>query len=89
MATPIEFGYFAPTGSALARAQAFEPALRRALALAHTGYVLDMGRNAFSGPGRELLHDPNVARLYLGGSAAIASSSNSTSRMASWDTNRR
>jgi branched-chain amino acid transport system ATP-binding protein len=52
---------------------------RRALALAHTGYVLDMGRNAFSGPGAELLHDPKVAELYLGGSSTTASSSNSTS----------
>jgi branched-chain amino acid transport system ATP-binding protein len=52
---------------------------RRALLLAHTGYVLDMGRNAFSGPGAELLHDPKVAELYLGGSSTIASSSNSTS----------
>jgi len=52
---------------------------RRALALADTGYVLDMGRNAFTGPGIDLLHDPNVARLYLGGSSAIASSSTSTS----------
>ena len=52
---------------------------RRALALAHTGYVLDLGRNAFTGPGVELLHDPKVVRLYLGGSSAIASSSNSTS----------
>jgi ABC-type branched-subunit amino acid transport system ATPase component len=41
---------------------------RRALALADTGYVLDMGRNAFSGPGEVLLHDPKVAALYLGGS---------------------
>jgi ABC-type branched-subunit amino acid transport system ATPase component len=41
---------------------------RRALALADTGYVLDMGRNAFSGPGEALLHDPKVAALYLGGS---------------------
>ncbi len=52
---------------------------RRALALAHTGYVLDMGRNAFSGPGAQLLHDPKVAELYLGGSSTTASSSNSTS----------
>jgi branched-chain amino acid transport system ATP-binding protein len=44
---------------------------RRALALAHTGYVLDMGRNAFTGPGPELLHDPKVADLYLGGSGRI------------------
>jgi branched-chain amino acid transport system ATP-binding protein len=41
---------------------------RRALALADTGYALDMGRNAFSGPGEALLHDPKVAALYLGGS---------------------
>jgi ABC-type branched-subunit amino acid transport system ATPase component len=41
---------------------------RRALALADTGYVLDMGRNAFSGPGEALLHDQKVAALYLGGS---------------------
>ena len=52
---------------------------RRALALAHTGYVLDMGRNAFTGQGHELLHDPKVVRLYLGGSSANASSSTSTS----------
>jgi ABC-type branched-subunit amino acid transport system ATPase component len=52
---------------------------RRGLALAHTGYVLDMGRNAFSGTGAELLHDPKVAELYLGGSSTTASSSTSTS----------
>jgi branched-chain amino acid transport system ATP-binding protein len=42
---------------------------RRALALADTGYVLDMGRNAISGPGAELLRDPKVTELYLGGAA--------------------
>ena len=52
---------------------------RRALSLADVGYVLDMGRNAFSGPGAELLHDPKVAQLYLGGASTMASSSNSTS----------
>ena len=52
---------------------------RRALALADTGYVLDTGRNAYTGPGRQLLDDPRVAELYLGGSGTIASSSNSTS----------
>jgi ABC-type branched-subunit amino acid transport system ATPase component len=51
---------------------------RRALALADTGYVLDMGRNAYVGPGRGLLRDPKVAELYLGRSTA-ASSSTSTS----------
>ena len=54
---------------------------RRALALADTGYVLDTGRNAYSGAGRTLLGDPRVVELYLGGSASgtIASSSTSTS----------
>jgi ABC-type branched-subunit amino acid transport system ATPase component len=51
---------------------------RRALALADVGYVLDTGRNAFTGPGRLLLDDPRVAELYLGGSSTIASSSTST-----------
>jgi ABC-type branched-subunit amino acid transport system ATPase component len=38
---------------------------RRALALSHRGYVLDMGRNAFEGTGRELLADPNVVALFM------------------------
>jgi branched-chain amino acid transport system ATP-binding protein len=42
---------------------------RRALALSHRGYVLDMGRNAFEGTGSELLGDPNVVALYLGSGA--------------------
>jgi len=40
---------------------------RRALGLADVGYVLDTGRNAYSGPGRQLLDDPRVVELYLGG----------------------
>jgi branched-chain amino acid transport system ATP-binding protein len=53
---------------------------RRALALAERGYVLDTGRNAYTGSGRELLADPRVVELYLGGSSpTIASSSTSTS----------
>lgn len=52
---------------------------RRALALAHRGYVLDLGRNALQGTGAALLHDPNVVALYLGGSSTKASSSTSTS----------
>ena len=52
---------------------------RRALALADVGYVLDTGRNAYTGPGRQLLDDPRVVELYLGGSSTIASSSTSTS----------
>jgi ABC-type branched-subunit amino acid transport system ATPase component len=36
--------------------------------MSHRGYVLDVGRNRFEGAGRELLHDPKVVDLYLGGS---------------------
>ena len=52
---------------------------RRALALAHRGYVLDGGRNAIEGSGAALLHDPKVLELYLGGSRTTASGSDSTS----------
>jgi neutral amino acid transport system ATP-binding protein len=44
---------------------------RRALGMSARGYVLDVGRNRFEGPGRELLEDPKVADLYLGGTARI------------------
>jgi neutral amino acid transport system ATP-binding protein len=44
---------------------------RRALAMSHRGYVLDTGRNRFEGPGRELLADPKVAQLYLGGGGRL------------------
>ena len=40
---------------------------RRSLGLCDYGYVLDMGRNRFEGRGKELLHDPKVVKLYLGG----------------------
>ncbi len=39
---------------------------RRCLQICDRGYVLDQGRNAYTGPGRELLHDPKVIDLYLG-----------------------
>jgi len=44
---------------------------RRALGMSDRGYVLDLGQNRFQGPGRELLSDPKVAELYLGGTARI------------------
>jgi neutral amino acid transport system ATP-binding protein len=44
---------------------------RRALAMSDRGYVLDLGQNRFEGSGRELLEDPKVAELYLGGTARI------------------
>jgi neutral amino acid transport system ATP-binding protein len=40
---------------------------KKALAIAHRGYVLETGRNRFQGTGEELLHNTDVARLYLGG----------------------
>ena len=39
---------------------------RRCLQIAHRAYVLDQGRNAHSGSGHDLLHDPLVIELYLG-----------------------
>ena len=44
---------------------------RRALAMSNRGYVLDLGQDRFHGRGEELLEDPKVADLYLGGSARI------------------
>ncbi|MBI5252904.1 MAG: ABC transporter ATP-binding protein [Euryarchaeota archaeon] len=39
----------------------------RALEIADRGYVLELGQNRFEGSGRELLNNPEVRRLYLGG----------------------
>jgi ABC-type branched-subunit amino acid transport system ATPase component len=44
---------------------------RRALAMSDRGYVLDLGKERFEGPGEELLRDPKVAELYLGGTARL------------------
>ncbi len=40
---------------------------KKSLQLADRGYVLATGQNQVDGPGKELLGDPEVARLYLGG----------------------
>jgi branched-chain amino acid transport system ATP-binding protein len=45
---------------------------RRCLQICHRGYVLDQGRNAYTGPGQDLLHDPKVIELYLGTLAGAA-----------------
>ena len=37
------------------------------LQMAHRGYVLAAGENRFEGTGQDLLNDPEVGRLYLGG----------------------
>ena len=39
---------------------------RRCLQICDRGYVLDQGRDAYSGTGRELANDPKVIQLYLG-----------------------
>ncbi len=44
---------------------------RRALGMSDRGYVLDLGQDRFEGPGKQLLEDPKVAELYLGGTARI------------------
>ncbi len=44
---------------------------RRCLQICHRGYVLDQGRNAYTGTGTELLTDPKVIELYLGTLAKV------------------
>jgi ABC-type branched-subunit amino acid transport system ATPase component len=39
---------------------------RRALQICDRGYVLDQGRDAYTGSGRTLMSDPKVIELYLG-----------------------
>ncbi len=39
---------------------------RRCLQVCDRGYVLDQGRDAYTGGGRELANDPKVIELYLG-----------------------
>ncbi|MXM64552.1 ATP-binding cassette domain-containing protein [Streptomyces sp. HUCO-GS316] len=44
---------------------------RRCLQICHRGYVLDQGRNAYTGTGTRLLHDEKVIELYLGTLARV------------------
>lgn len=44
---------------------------RRCLQICDRGYVLDQGRNAYTGTGRDLLEDPKVIELYLGTLAKV------------------
>tara|TARA_B100000902_G_scaffold142662_3_gene140249 strand:+ start:249 stop:965 length:717 start_codon:yes stop_codon:yes gene_type:complete len=39
---------------------------KRALSFCDRGYVLDQGKNSYTGTGKDLLDDPNVIDLYLG-----------------------
>jgi branched-chain amino acid transport system ATP-binding protein len=45
---------------------------RRALEMADRGCVLDLGRIHVEGPARDLLNDPSLGRLYLGGRPGAA-----------------
>lgn len=40
---------------------------KQALKLADNGYILVTGRNKFEGPGAELIADPTVQKMFLGG----------------------
>jgi len=44
---------------------------RRCLQICDRAFVLDQGRNAYSGTGAELLNDPKVIELYLGTLARV------------------
>ncbi len=43
---------------------------KQALSIANRGYVLVDGKNKHSGSGRDLLNDPEVAEMFLGGAAS-------------------
>ena len=43
---------------------------RSALEMSDEGLVLELGRTRMQGPAREILHDPRVAQLFLGGAMA-------------------
>lgn len=44
---------------------------RKALEMADRGYVLESGRDRFTGTGHDLLDDPKVGELYLGAGHAV------------------
>jgi branched-chain amino acid transport system ATP-binding protein len=60
------FGWIERVNGAGVSIAMVEQNARRCLQICHRGYVLDQGRNAYTAPGHELLHDPTVIELYLG-----------------------
>ena len=40
---------------------------RKGLSVSHRGYVLELGQNRMTGSGTDLLHNPQLQKLYLGG----------------------
>jgi ABC-type branched-subunit amino acid transport system ATPase component len=53
---------------------------RSGLAISDRGYVLELGRERLEGPASELLNDPKVAQLYLGGTLLNGDEPNPSSR---------
>lgn len=51
---------------------------RRALQICDRGYVLDQGKDAYTGTGRNLMNDPKVIELYLGTLATDHTATSST-----------
>jgi branched-chain amino acid transport system ATP-binding protein/neutral amino acid transport system ATP-binding protein len=69
-AVDLIFGKIAEVNAGGVAILMVEQNARRALAMSHRGYVLDGGQNRFEGSGRDLLHDPKVVDLYLGGAGS-------------------
>ncbi len=65
------FGHIAALVDAGIAALLIEQNARQALSVGHRGYVLEGGRNALTGTGQELLHDPRTVDLYLGRKARV------------------
>ena len=71
MAVDLIFEKIAEINAAGIAVLMVEQNARRALEMSHRGYVLDTGQTRFEGPGRELVQDPKVIDLYLGGRGRI------------------
>jgi neutral amino acid transport system ATP-binding protein len=71
VAVDLIFGKIAEINAGGTAVLMVEQNARRALEMSHRGYVLDTGQTRFEGPGAELVRDPKVADLYLGGRGRI------------------
>ena len=59
---------------------------RRCLQICDRAYVLDQGRDAYTGTGRELAQDPKVIALYLGTLAADVEAETAAHKIIDTDT---
>ena len=60
------FGYIENINQSGVSILLVEQNAKRALRFCNRGYVLDQGRNAYTGLGKDLLNDEKVIDLYLG-----------------------